>query len=325
MRAARTAVIAIGGNALLPPGESGSVGEEQSRARVAARDLARMVRDGWSLVVTHGNGPQVGIILRRSDLTATVDPTLPRLPLWYCVAETQGGIGHLLADALRNELRALGLPDRVATVMTHTLVATDDPAFRSPTKPIGPFYQRDEAESLRSRLGWTVAEDAGRGYRRVVPSPRPLRVLEAAAITTLVREGFTVVTGGGGGVPVVQRPSGEYEPVDAVIDKDPVSALIAAEVRADLLILCTSVPRVALDFGKPTQRDLSELSVEDAQRYRSASQFAPGSMGPKIDAAIAFVRSGGGEVLVSSLEHLHDALEGRTGTRIVRSRAAAVP
>ncbi len=314
-------MIAIGGNALVPPGERGTVAEEQAHARVVARDLAWMLLDGWSLAVTHGNGPQVGIILRRSDLTADLDPSLPRLPLSYCVAETQGGIGHVLATALRNELRSRGLPDRVVTLMTHTVVRSDDPAFGRPTKPIGPFYSFDEAERLRTR-GWEVVEDAGRGYRRVVPSPIPVRIVEQAAVSALLLSGFTVIAAGGGGIAVVEH-SGGLEAIDAVIDKDRASAILATNLVADLLVLCTSVPEVAIDFGKPTQRPLPILSVDDAAIYLDAGQFPPGSMGPKIEAAIAFVRSGGREVLITSLEHLRDALEGRTGTRIVAMTGAA--
>lgn len=320
----RTVVVAIGGNALMPPGEHGTVPEEMSHARVAARELAQVVSERSSLVVTHGNGPQVGIILQRSDLTATLDPSLPRLPLSYCVAETQGGIGHLLATALRAELRRRGLSDAVATVLTHTVVDPRDAAFRMPTKPIGAFYGKAEAERLARELGWEhVAEDSGRGYRRIVASPEPLRVLEARAVAALLATGFTVVAGGGGGVPMVEGSDGTYEAVDAVIDKDRVSALLASELRADLLVLCTSVERVALDFGRPTQRALADLSVADAERYLAEGQFAPGSMGPKISSAIAFLRAHPGEVIITSLERLHDALAGRSGTRIRRVVGAA--
>jgi carbamate kinase len=324
MRPKRTVVVAIGGNALIPPGERGTVAEELSHARVVARDLARLVGEGRALVLTHGNGPQVGIILRRSDLTAGLDPSIPRLPLSYCVAETQGGIGHLLANALHGELRARGLPDRVATVLTHTVVDPNDPAFDRPTKPIGPFYSAAEAESLRRERGWEIADDAGRGHRRLVPSPLPLRVLESAAIAALVAEGFTVVTGGGGGVPVVERADGAYDAVDAVIDKDRVSALIAAELGADDLVLCTSVERVALDFGQPTQRDLTELAVADAERYLREGQFPAGSMGPKVASATAFVRAHPGRAIITSLERVYDAIEGKTGTRVVRA-ATVIP
>lgn len=314
-------MVAIGGNALLAPGERGTVAEESGHARVVARDLAWMLRDGWSLAITHGNGPQVGIILRRSDLTADLDPSLPRLPLSYCVAETQGGIGHVLAAALRNELRAQGLPDRIATLMTHTVVEADDPAFGRPTKPIGPFYPAAEADRLTA-YGWEVIEDSGRGYRRVVASPMPVRIVEQGAVAALLLAGFVVIAVGGGGIAVVDR-DGAFEAVDAVIDKDRASAVLATNIVADLLVLCTSVPEVALDFGTPMQRPVSMLSVDDAETYLDAGQFPAGSMGPKIEAAIAFLRSGGREVLVTSLEHLHDALEGRTGTRIVSTTGAA--
>lgn len=295
--------------------------EELAHARVVARDLASLLAEGWSLAITHGNGPQVGMILRRSDLTADLDSSLPRLPLSYCVAETQGGIGHVLMAALRNELRSRGLPDRIATLLTHTVVRADDPAFGRPTKPIGPFYGPDDAERLHAR-GWEMVEDAGRGYRRVVPSPTPIRILEQASVSALLLAGFTVIAVGGGGIAVVER-DGALEAVDAVIDKDRASSVLATNLVADLLVLCTSVPEVALDYGKPTQRSLPILSAEDAEAYLDAGQFPAGSMGPKIEAAITFLRSGGREVLITSLEHLRDALERRTGTRIVAATGAA--
>lgn len=325
MRRPDAVVVAIGGNALLPPGELGTVAQEMSHARVVARDLARLVAEGRRLVVTHGNGPQVGIILRRSDLTAAIDPSLPRLPLSYCVAETQGGIGHLLASALRNGLREHGLPDRVATVLMHAVVDPSDTAFATPTKPIGPFYSAAEAERVRPHVAWDLVEDAGRGYRRVVPSPAPLRLLEADAVAALVDAGYTVVTGGGGGVPVVERAGGAFDPVDAVIDKDRLSALLAAGLGAELLVLSTSVERVALDFGRPSQRELPRLTVDEAERYLAEGQFPPGSMGPKILSAIEFLRAHDGEVIITSLERVRDALDGRTGTRIVRAASVTAP
>lgn len=324
MRPAGIVVVAIGGNALLPPGEQGTVAQEMSHAQVVARDLARLVAEGKRLVVTHGNGPQVGIILRRSDLTAAIDPSLPVLPLSYCVAETQGGIGHLLASALRNALREKGLPDRVATVLMHAVVDPADEAFAAPTKPIGPFYTATEAERLRRHVAWELIEDAGRGYRRVVPSPTPLRLLEASAVAALVDAGHAVVTGGGGGVPLVETPDGSYAAVDAVIDKDRVSALLAAELGAEVLVLSTSVERVALDFGRPSQRWLDRLTVDQAERHLADGQFPPGSMGPKIASAIEFLRRHPGEVVITSLERVHDALDAKTGTRVVRDAAVRV-
>ncbi|HEV8534836.1 MAG TPA: carbamate kinase [Candidatus Limnocylindria bacterium] len=319
----RTVVVAIGGNALMPPGELGAVADELSHARVVARDLARLVAEGRRLVVTHGNGPQVGIILRRSDLTASLDPSLPRLPLSYCVAETQGGIGHLLASALRDELRERGVRDQVIATLMHAVVDPADPAFAVPTKPIGPFYTAAEAERMERGTRRELVEDAGRGYRRVVPSPTPRRLLEASAVATLLDAGYVVVTGGGGGIPVVERPDGSYQAADAVIDKDRLSALLAADLRADDLVLSTAVDRVALDFGTPAERGVAQLTVEEAERHLAAGQFPPGSMGPKIASAIEFVRAHDGQAIITSLEHVHDALDGRAGTRIVRASVPA--
>lgn len=323
MRKGNLVVVAIGGNALVPPGEHGTVEEEMSHARVVARDLARLIDAGVRLVVTHGNGPQVGMILRRSDLTAAVDPSLPRLPLSYCVAETQGGIGHLLANAIGNGLRERGAPDAVATVLMHAVVDRNDDAFSTPTKPIGAFYSAEEAEIVRRDVTWELVEDSGRGFRRVVASPIPLRLLEAPAVALLVKAGYVVVTNGGGGVPVVERADGTFEAVDAVMDKDRSSALLAVALGADVLVLSTSVERVALDYGRPSERALDVLTIEEAKGYLAEGQFPPGSMGPKILAAIEFLDGHGGEVIVTSLERVHDAIDGKTGTRIVRGVAAA--
>lgn len=317
----RSAVVAVGGNALIGPGESGTIPEEFAHARAIARDVAGMIAAGWSVVLTHGNGPQVGFILRRSDITAEVAPELPSLGLDYCVAETQGGIGYMLSTALGNELRRHGLPPNVVTVTTHTLVAADDPAFELPTKPIGSFYTKAQAEHHQRRHGLTVVEDAGRGYRRVVASPRPLRIVESGAVATLVRQGFTVIAVGGGGVPVVEE-DGQLRGVEAVIDKDLASALLAADLRADLLVLCTAVAQVALNFGRPDQVLLDRMSADEAEANLAAGQFPPGSMGPKIEAALSFLGGGGKEVLITSTEQLEDALEGRTGTRVVATAAS---
>jgi len=315
------AVIAVGGNALIGPGDRGTILEEFAHARAIARDIARMVARGWSVAVTHGNGPQVGFILRRSDLTAEVAPELPRLPLDYCVAETQGGIGYVLTTSLTNELRGLGLPAKVVAMLTLTLVSPDDEAFGHPTKPIGSFYTGEQAHRQRRQHGWSIIEDSGRGYRRVVPSPQPLKIAESAAVATLLRQGFTVIAAGGGGVPVVEL-DGRLCGVEAVIDKDLASALLAADLRADLLVLCTAVPQVALNFGRPDQVLLDRISIEDAAKHLAAGQFPAGSMGPKIVAALSFLRGGGREALITSTEHLEDALDGRTGTRIVAAAAS---
>jgi len=312
----KSAVVAIGGNALIGAGERGTIDQEFAHARVIARDVAGMVARGWRVVLTHGNGPQVGFILHRSALTAALAPELPGLALDYGVAETQGGLGYVLGNSLGNALRRLGRPEKVVTVLTQTVVAADDPAFRRPTKPIGSFYSREEGSRLSQRYGWRMAEDSGRGYRRVVASPRPLRIVEAPAIASLLRQGFLVIAAGGGGVPVVEKVPGQLRGVEAVIDKDLASALLALELGAELLVLCTQIERVAINFGRPDLRFLDNLTLPEAEGYLAQGQFPAGSMGPKVQAAIEFLRGGGKEALITATDRLAEALAGGTGTRL---------
>jgi carbamate kinase len=313
----RTALVAIGGNALVADNEHASIADQFVAAQQLAHSLRAMAADGWRVVLTHGNGPQVGFILRRSDLVARLAPEIPRLGLDLCVADSQGGLGYILANSLMNELRAGGLPGRVVALVTHVVVAAGDPAFQHPTKPIGSFYTPEEAERLRRTEGWSMVEDSGRGWRRVVPSPRPLRILELPAIATLVREGFTVVAGGGGGVPVVEHEDGGFSGVEAVVDKDFASAVLASALDVDLLLMTTGVPQVAVDFGTPRQRFLDRLTVSQTEALQAEGQFPPGSMGPKIEAALQFLRAGGRQALITSPDRLAEAVAGRTGTRLV--------
>lgn len=322
----RTVVVAIGGNALLGGGERATVAEQFEAAAGLAVSLAGLVCAGHRLVVTHGNGPQVGFIKRRSDLVAPLAPELPQLDLDMCVADSQGSVGYILVSTLAGRLRALGHDHAgVAGLLTHTVVDGADPGFARPTKPIGSFYPRDRAVELAERYGWSVGEDAGRGWRRLVPSPAPRALLEAGAVRSLVAAGVTVVAGGGGGIPVVERPDGTYGGVEAVVDKDLTSALLAAEVGADLLVITTGVERVAVDFGRPGQRFLDRLGVAEARRLLAQGQFPEGSMGPKIRAALRFVESAPDrEVLITSPEALAAALTGRGGTRLgARARPPA--
>ena len=312
----RRAVVAIGGNALILDGQQGTIAEQYGNAVEMARHIASLVSAGWGIVLTHGNGPQVGFILLRSELVGESAP-VPQLSLEMSSADSQGGIGHILALALLNELAGRGMPDRVVYVLTHTVVDPDDPAFAAPTKPIGPFYTEDEAALKRERNGWEMVEDSGRGYRRVVPSPQPRRIVESAQIRSLVEAGFVVVAVGGGGIPVVETGPGVYRGVEAVIDKDRASSLLAASLDVPLLVLSTGVERVAWHFRQPDQRLLDRITAGEAARYLDEGEFPKGSMGPKVEAAISFLERGGSEVLITTPAALERAIAGETGTRIV--------
>jgi len=309
----KLAVVAFGGNALLRPEDHGTQEEQIARARQAARWLTEIVRAGYKLIVVHGNGPQVGNILIQAEEAST---KIPPQTLDLAVAQTEGSIGFLLQTAIRNRLDSIGIGGEVSTILTEVEVDPNDAAFKRPTKPIGPFFTRYRAEALERDLGWTMREDAGRGWRHVVPSPRPLRILNIATIRYMLSGADVVIAAGGGGIPVVRGRDGQWRGVEAVIDKDYASALLAAELRADLFVVLTGVAKVALDFGQPTQRFVDRLSVDEAQRHLAEGQFPAGSMGPKIEAAIQFVRASGKSVLITDVEHLRDALEGREGTLI---------
>jgi carbamate kinase len=321
-RVSRGVLIAVGGNALIGEGQEGSIAEQAENARRTARDIAAVAASGADgglrVVVTHGNGPQVGFILLRSELVGP-GARVPSLSLDMCVADSQGGIGHLLSTALSNELAARGCPDRVAYLLTHTVVDPRDPAFERPSKPIGAHYDEVEAERRRRELGWTMVADAGRGYRRVVASPRPRRVVEAEQVRCLLDAGYVVVAAGGGGIPVVETEPGIYRGVEAVIDKDLASAELALALEIPRLVVSTGVEQVALDYGTPRQRFVDELTVAEARHHLVAGQFPPGSMGPKIEAAIAFLERGGREVIITSPTSLREALAG-AGTRIIPAR-----
>jgi carbamate kinase len=310
----KLAVVAFGGNALLRPEDRGTQEEQIARAKQAARWLAEIVRHGYKLIVVHGNGPQVGNILVQAEEAST---KIPPQSLDVCVAQTEGSMGFLLQQAIRNRLESIGLAGDVATILTEVEVDPVDPAFKRPTKPIGPYFTRYRAESLERDLGWTMREEAGRGWRHVVPSPRPLRILNVETIVHMLDSAAVVIAAGGGGIPVVRGRDGQWRGVEAVIDKDFSSSLLASELRAEMYVVLTGVAKVAIDFEKPTQRSVDRLTVSEAQRYLAEGQFPAGSMGPKIEAAIQFVTRGGGQVLVTDVEHLRDALAGREGTVIV--------
>ena len=304
------AVVAFGGNALLRPGDSGTTAQQLQRARDAVRHLIPILARGYELVVVHGNGPQVGNLLIQSEAAS---PEVSPQTLDFCVAQTQGSLGFLLELAFANELPRAGFRKEVATFITQVQVDAADPAFLSPSKPIGPFFSRERAASLEENEGWKMFEDAGRGWRKVVASPRPRAIRGVAVAAALINRGHIVIAGGGGGIPVVLTEEGEARGVEAVIDKDYTAAMLASSLSAELLIILTGVERVARDFGKPTETPLSELDVETARELLAEGQFPPGSMGPKIEAASSFAQQGG-RVLITRAESLPEALEGKTGT-----------
>jgi carbamate kinase len=308
----RVVVVAIGGNSLITdPGHTGL--EDQARTvRQAMAQVAEIVADGWNAVVTHGNGPQVGFLLRRSELAA---PELPLIPLDVLVADTQGATGYLLSRALDNELNRRGLRRASAAIVTRTVVALDDQAFAHPAKPIGSFMTEAEARQ-RMAEGWKVAEDSGRGWRRLVPSPAPRRIVEIDAIRSLIDAGFVVVAAGGGGIPVVEADTG-YEGVEAVIDKDHSTALLASQLGASLLLISTGVDGAAVGFGTASERWLAKAHVHEMRHYLAAGEFATGSMEPKVEAAIDFVERGGSAAVITSPARLAEALRGGAGTWIV--------
>lgn len=308
------AVVAVGGNALIKDKNHKTVQDQYTAAQDTMKHIVDMIEKGWDVVITHGNGPQVGFILRRSELAKDV---LHEVPLDYCGADTQGAIGYMFQKALNNEFKRRGLKKNAATVVTQTVVNKDDPAFKHPTKPIGTFMEEAEAKSRETKDGWVVVEDAGRGWRRVVPSPRPERIVEAEVIDTLIHAGIIVVGVGGGGIPVIINEAGDIEGVEAVIDKDFGSALMAKNINADLFVISTAVEKVALNFNQPDQIWLDKMTVAEAKQYIEEGHFAPGSMLPKVQAIIQFLESGGKKALITDPEHIGDALEGKTGTWIV--------
>jgi len=310
----RTAVVAIGGNSLITDAEHRSVEDQYRAAGETDHHIAALIADGWKVAITHGNGPQIGFILRRSELARH---ELHEVPLDVCGADTQGAIGYALQQNLLNDFRRLGLDKSVVTVITQVEVDPEDPAFGSPAKPIGSFLEQEEAFRRRDEEGWRVAEDAGRGWRRVVASPEPIRIVEIEAIRSLLASDYTVIGVGGGGLPVVRDEAGDLHGVAAVIDKDRASALLANELGADLLLISTAVEQVALDFGKPQQTWIDEMSLEEAKKYLNESiHFAPGSMAPKIEAVIRYLEAGGGEALITNPENIERAMRGETGTRV---------
>ena len=307
--------MALGGNAILQHRGSGSAEEQFANVRATCTQLAQLLLRGHHVAVTHGNGPQVGDILLKNELAKN---TLPPMPLDVCGAESQGMIGYMLQQSLDNELKSAGLDRAVTTVLTQTIVDPSDTSFRNPSKPIGPFYSAMEASKLRQEKQWTVVNYSGRGYRRVVPSTNPVELVEAKTIKRLFDAGVVVIAAGGGGIPVVRANDGRsLSGVEAVIDKDLAAALFASSLGVEILLILTDVDTVSLNFGKPNEKSLERLTVQECERYLSEGQFPPGSMGPKIEATVRFVRRGGKSAVISSLEHAVDAIEGKAGTVII--------
>ena len=310
----RLIVIAIGGNSLIEDPKHVSVSAQYEAARKTASHIVRLIDKGNRVVIVHGNGPQVGYILLRAEYSRAI---LHTVPLDSCVADTQGAIGYNLQMALDNEFRKIGKQPAVATVVTQVEVSDADPSFQRPTKPIGSFFSKEDADYHALHDGWTVMEDAGRGYRRVVPSPNPMSIVEIETIRTLVRDKVVVIAAGGGGIPVVRDAQGMLSGREAVIDKDLAASLLARQLDADLFIISTAVAKVCLDYGKPTQRTLDSMTLAEAEQYTAEGQFAPGSMLPKIQAMTGFVSMTGKEGVITDPDHLEEAVSGTQGTHIV--------
>jgi carbamate kinase len=313
----KIAVVAIGGNSLIKDKNHQTVEDQYQAAKETTYHIADMIEAGWDVAIGHGNGPQVGFILRRSEIAAKVEG-MHEVPLDVCGADSQGAIGYSLQQTLQNELHRRGIKKAVATVVTQVAVDRNDKAFTNPSKPIGGFMDEAEAKHREKELGWNIVEDAGRGWRRVVASPIPVKVVELDAVEALIEAGVIVVTVGGGGIPVVEKEDGSYEGVAAVIDKDFASSLLARLVKADLFLISTAVEKVAINFGKPDQKWLDKITLAEAKQYLAeGTHFAKGSMAPKIQAIIWYLENGGKQALITNPENIGRALKGETGTWIV--------
>lgn len=310
----KTLVIALGGNSIIPVGKDGNIEEQIELTTATMAHVAALIKAGHQVVITHGNGPVVGNIVIQNEKARD---EIPPMPLDICGADSEGGIGYMIQQCLQNQLERMGIDKDVFTIITQVVVGADDPAFDNPTKPIGPFYGREDGERLAREKGWVVIEDAGRGYRRVVPSPKPLEIVERRAIERAIDSGAIVIAVGGGGVPVIRDAQGLLRGVEAVIDKDRASSVLAMQIKADVFAILTEVERVAISYGKPGQRDLDLMTVAEARGYLNDAEFPPGSMGPKIESAIEFLEAGGREVIITKPELLSDALDGKHCTRIV--------
>ncbi|WP_289141059.1 carbamate kinase [uncultured Brevibacillus sp.] len=311
-------IVAIGGNSLVKDNGRNTIQDQYEAVCETAVNIADMVQEGYNVVVTHGNGPQVGFALQRCEIASEV-AQMPLVPLVNCVADTQGGIGYQIQQALTNEFAKRGINKKVASVITQVEVSSEDPNFQNPTKPVGSFFTLEQTEEMqKEHADWVFIEDSGRGYRRVVSSPKPIDIVEKDAIKSLIEAGYVVVAVGGGGIPVVKTSENTYEGIDAVIDKDFATSLLAEQIDAETLIITTGVPQVCINFGKPNQKALERITVEETKQYVAEEHFAKGSMLPKIEASLSFLEKNGTSVIITNPESLKDAILSKAGTHIVR-------
>ncbi len=310
-----TIVVALGGNAILQPGQKGAIQEQLENVDVACRHLVEIISSNkYRMVITHGNGPQVGNILLQNEAASNL---IPPMPLDVCVAATQGTMGYMIQQTLANHLRTLNLPHNITTVITQVIVDKDDPAFKKPTKPIGPFYELTEAQKLRQDRGWVIIKDSGRGYRRVVPSPRPLRIQETRIIRDMLDDGEIVIAVGGGGIPVIREADRSLRGIEAVIDKDLAAARLAEDINAEVLMILTDVEQVMLNYGGVKEVGIRRMTIDEAENYLKEGQFGEGSMKPKVEAGINFVKATVGKTVITALNRASEALEEKAGTIII--------
>ena len=307
-------VVALGGNALVQEGEKGTIQEQFANIRKSITGIVQCIKKGFDVVITHGNGPQVGNMLLRTELSRD---KVPELPLGICVADTEGEIGYMIQQTMVNNLQREQIKKCAVTILTQVIVDKDDNAFRNPTKPVGPFYNAEEAGKIINEKGWEMVEDGHRGYRRVVASPKPLEIVEKESVKRLLESGEVVIAAGGGGIPVIVEEGGSLEGVDAVVDKDLASSVLALEIKADCLMMLTGVEHVCLNYGESDQKPLETITIEEAERYMAEGHFPPGSMGPKVQAAVNFLKGGGECVFITAIDKVWETIAGKTGTRIV--------
>ena len=307
-------VVALGGNALVQEGEKGTIQEQFANTRKSITGIVQCIKKGFDVVITHGNGPQVGNMLLRTELSRD---KVPELPLGICVADTEGAIGYMIQQTMANRLLKEQISKCAVTILTQVIVDKDDNAFRNPTKPIGPFFAAEEAGKIINEKGWKMVEDSHRGYRRVVASPGPLEIVEKESVKRLLESGEVVIAAGGGGIPVIVEEDGSLEGVDAVVDKDLASSVLALDIKADYLMMLTGVEHVCLNYGEPDQKPLETITIEEAERYMAEGHFPPGSMGPKVQAAVNFLKGGGECVFITAIDKVWETIAGKTGTRIV--------